>query len=66
MKNAGKIPYFTFWLNRISFIHFFKGISRFRRKSGNTLADWPEAFKRKDVKIKEKQYLPALHEYCKF
>jgi hypothetical protein len=62
--NKGFLPFFPYWLNRVSFIPFFKLISRFRRNSDTTLADWSEVFKREDLKIKEEQYLPALHEYC--
>ena len=62
--DQGYLPYFSYNINRIIFIPFFKIVFRVNRSHGHTLSNWSEVFKRKDIKVKEKKYLPALHKYC--
>lgn len=62
--DSGYFPYFSHKMNKIVFIPILKIFFRVTRSNGQTLASWPEVFKREDVKSKEKKYLPALHKYC--
>ncbi len=62
--DSGYFPYFSHKMNKIVFIPILKIVFRVTRSNGQTLASWPEVFKREDVKSKEKKYLPALHKYC--
>ena len=62
--DQGYLPYFSYQINRILFIPILKVVFRIMRNHRNTLANWPEVFRREDIKFKEKKYLPILHKYC--